>query len=294
MRKVKIQKGCGVDSGLGLIAQIARKKIQKEDDSFHILLAGATGSGKTTLSFWFLKEFLQQEASVDYVALSRPRFAQCLARARNNKGLRYVAYDEADVISTEAMSQWNRDIVKLYAKIRGQRMCHLWCHPNLNGIQKLHIQEVVNVLIYIPSKRKPRPYYVIFKKDLLSYMEKYKTLEKSTFLKHIKKYVFYEGNFLSYPSDSQLWKDYIKLKQDAMDDSIDEFVSKYGSGEVVSVSKASTLLNVSRQFLSKEVKRGVQEGWLSQDVLTLSGGFALRSSDIDTLRLKLLSKEGEI
>lgn len=226
MRRYPVVAGKLYDEGFEKILMPGvRKATIEKDDDFLLGFVGVTGSGKSTLGFHALSLYTENP-SIDFVALSRDRFARALKLASETKKPRYVDYDEADVIRRDAMTKWNKAIIKLYSKIRGKNIFHLWCHPSPQMIDRHQVEEVFNGLIFVYSKGSPRFYYYFTKRGLLRVLDKYGNLKGKTLTKAANEFAAWRGWFRKY--DGPLWKDYLGLKRASMDETIDSFFKEWG------------------------------------------------------------------
>lgn len=281
MIKIPYKKGAKVDEGIKHVLVPSIKKVTLEqDDNFLLALTGVTGSGKSTLGFHVLDLYVD-EPSIEYVALSRDRFARALKKASDGKLPRYVNYDEADVIKRDAMSKWNKAIIKLYAKIRGKNMFHIWAHPSPEMLDKHQVQEVVNGLVYIYKKSTPRMYYYFTKDGLLGVLNDFGNLKEASLKKGASKHASWRGWFEKY--EGPLWEEYLELKRGAMEDAIDEFFSDWGEGKVYNLREASDHFGVSLKTVQRRVNDPMNAGLFS-DARNAAGMWKLREKHLELLR----------
>lgn len=243
---VKYQKGLGVDPMIPAYARKCQEKTIKKDNDLLILLTGVTGSGKSTLLYWILSHYVDN-INIDFVALSKEKYAQALFQAKATKKPRYVAYDEALVIKRSSLTKWNKELVELQQQIRGKNICQFWCTPSVDMLDKHFLNEVADGLFFVYTKNTPR-YYMYFQKEAIQeILEKHKNLSHNTLVKYGKRYAYYIGWFEKYDGDG--WQEYLRLKNKSMDGAIEGFYNRWAKGELYSGAKSAELLGVARSTL---------------------------------------------
>ena len=210
-----------------------KKTIMKKDDDFLLLCVGRTGSGKSSLMLHTLELYCGNEASLDFICITRETFADKQYEIGTRDGVRFLGNDEADAGKRNALSKWNKDLLQLYFKNRGQNIFHWWNNPSLEMIDKEFIQERIKGMIYIATKdsNRPRIYYYLRMDDLLNLYEyAAKNNQKLTlpFLKkNVKRFAYAVGWFKEYKG--RFAKEYFdRLKPEGMMAHSLEFKEKYG------------------------------------------------------------------
>lgn len=241
-----------VDKGLrNILIPATKEKTLRKDDDFLLLVCGSTGSGKSTIAF-HIYELYHPTPTIEYVALSRHAFAQALKNVSEHKPPRFLNYDEADMIKRDAISRWNKSLVRLYAKIRGKNIFHVWCHPSPEMIDKHQIEEVVGGMIYVYYKGKPRRYLYFTKKGLLKVLEKHGNLKEKSLLAS-KNMARWRGWFKQY--NGPLWKDYLNLKKGSIVESIEEFYEEWGKGPKMSGPEISHRFGMSIDTVYRRARK---------------------------------------
>lgn len=289
MKKAEYVKGEPYDRRLPVVIGIARRAIlnPKRKDDGVFLAVGNTGTGKTHLTLHCVSIFTPTPA-VEQITLTKEDFAKSLKYGlRLPKGERFIAFDESDVGAREAMGRWNRDVIKLYFKIREKGFLHFWNHPSPNNIDREFIRERVNGLFLTNDKNtdKPRRYAFFTKERLLDFFEHFGKLTTRNLWKHRQEYAAYQGKFLAY--DGPLLKPYNKQKDEGMDTAIDEFVAEWGGEDVrtYNLPKASKTLGVSHSLVKKLTAELVDNGTLSLNEITnIAGKYRLTEQHLDLLK----------
>jgi len=157
-----------------VVKSIRSHLVDTEDDNLWMVV-GTTGSGKSMLMLHVMELFLGDEASVDYIGLSREDFADATRAVIARKTMRFLSYDEANITKRDSMTRFNKDIIDWYLSNRGLQIFHWWSNPSLDIIDKQFITERIKGVIFIASKEvnKPRIYYYFTKLQLLQIYEKY-------------------------------------------------------------------------------------------------------------------------
>lgn len=258
----------------------------ENDDDFLLLIAGVTGSGKSSLGLYAVEEY-DESPSIDFVALSKHRFAQSIYKVKGKPKPRWVDYDEADVIKRDAMSRWNKAIIKLYSKIRGKNIFHIWCHPSVEMLDKHQVQEVVNGLVWIYKKGSPRYYYYFTKKGLLRVLERYGNLKEKSLKSGAGEYAKWRGWFERY--DGPLWKEYLSLKEASMDEEIESFYEEWGKGETFSGRELARSLGVHKSTVYRAAEELTGQGLL-RDCKNAAGNYRFSGEDKEVIREYLMEK----
>lgn len=264
------------DVMLPRIIGIARKNIlnpQKNDDAL-FLVCGATGTGKSNLTLHGVTIFTPHPDHRQ-ISLSTESFADSVKRGLDlPKGERFIDYDETEVGKREGMSKWNRDMIKLYFKIREEGFLHFWNHPSPNNIDLEFIRERVNGLFLCIDKsvKRPRRYYFFTKDRLLDFLERFKFLGTRNLIRYANEYAVYRGSFCAYKGD--LLEEYKKNKKEGMRQAINDFSSQYGNGQsTYTAPKAAKQLKLSISTIKKLVAELTNEGVFKKEEWSSASGY---------------------
>jgi len=241
-----------------------RDRIKDKDDDFMVMCFGSTGTGKSNLMLHSYELYDTEGCTVDNIGLNPKDFATAINNASKTKGFRYCGNDEANVSKRDHSTKWNKDILDLYFAIRGLRIFHWWNNPSLDMIDKPFIEEKIKGFIFISTKdiNKPRVYYYFRKKDLLNLYEKHGNLKINVLKKHCKEYAYYKGWFRKY--EGKLLQAYLDKKEVRMEEKVENFYQKYGSGERLSMTEMAKRLGVSRTTVKKFINQLMDDGELSE------------------------------
>lgn len=263
------------DDGFRFVIKAARKAIEEKNDDFLVIGVGFTGSGKSNQLLEGYEEFAGEEATVEQIALTRRDFATSLKRAKESKTARFVGYDEANVNKRDSLTKWNKKVLDLYWSIRGLRIFHWWCNPSLDFIDKPFIEERIKGVFFVFTKdvKRPRLYYYFRKKDILAVYEKAGDLKLKTLKKYGKKYAYYRGWFRPYKG--RLLEDYLKKKEDRMEEKVEEFFDEYG-GDIKNMTDTAKDMNLSLRTINRYAKYGVANGFTEGIVQKPGGRFCFK------------------
>jgi hypothetical protein len=200
----KYESGRNFDRFFEVMIKTTKRMINSKDDDFLLLCSGTTGSGKSSLMLYAMEIYCDVEASLDFICMTRERFADMQYQIGTKKGVRFLGNDEADANKRSTQTSWNKELLELYFKNRGQNIMHWWNNPSIEMIDKGFIEERIKGFIYIATKDKIRPriYYYLRKDDLLKlfYFVKEKNLKMTLPIihKNIKKFAYAVGWFKEY------------------------------------------------------------------------------------------------
>jgi len=259
---IRYEKGRLYDRGFEYVMKDAAKKIEEKNDDFLIMCVGETGTGKTNLSFHAMTLYLKEKADFKYFTIRQQDFADMMKKIVKEPLPRFLCFDEANVDRRESMTKFNRQLIKLYFKIRKLNILHWWNNPSADMIDLRLIKERIKGLIYIFTKdvKKPRLYYYYTKDGLLKLYEKHGNLTHKTLRKHAKKFAFFRGWFWEY--NGKLWDEYNNMAVDRTIEDVNEFSEIYGSnkkgltgaaiGRKIGVSKG-TIMRYSKSMIENEI-----------------------------------------
>lgn len=267
MRKAPYKTNRKYDEYLSKVVDSINSAVQNKNDDFLLVCCGTTGTGKTSLAFHVMEEYLQDKASVDYVSLNRQDWIESLNQVGKEEQPRFCCYDEANIHKRDSLTRWNKEVIDLYLSIRGLMIFNWWNNPSLEGLDKEFITERIKGVIFIVTKdvKRPRIYYYFTKKGILKILDKYGNLKHDTLYKVRKKYCFYRGWFKPYKG--KLWDDYLSMKDDRMLQKLEEMQEKWGRGDGMMSSRefrkalgvhASTVVRYEAKLLEEgKIKEGI-------------------------------------
>lgn len=246
------------DRILPLIVNEIKQALSNNDDDFLVLISGLNSTGKSVLMLHLMKEYLDQEASIDYVGFNHESFAKAYDAVVNKDGLRFCAYDEANIDRRASMSQFNKDLVNLYLKNRALNIFHVWCNPSAQQIDGFFIKERIRGMFFTCSKDpKIRPYYYISRTRLLRLYEKYQSLDENVIRKVVKEYAVYKGWYRDY--DGLLQKEYktkkLNITKDVSKDFVNKWTNKEPDDNLLSTTQVRKKLAISIVTLNKYCKK---------------------------------------
>lgn len=301
------------DENLPKLVATARTRAHEGDD-YRLLIVGDTGTGKSMLMLWIYDLYAGEDATTKTVGLNEPGYRSAVFQANleQRRGIENIVcvYDEANVYSTEVMTKFNNELMRLLGEIRGKHWLHIWSMPNPGRLQQDFIDETFDGMIYIYTKDKahPRLYYFLSHASIV----KMRTKEGSghtkarislDFLsKKAKKYADYKGCFKDY--NGRLRADYDLLKESKMDERIASF-SKVGEEKLYSKAEAARIHAVSNDWIDSKVNSYCSQGLMLKDVhyiINAAGNLKLTQEGINFLgtcqlsvgkKKKILQNPGE-
>lgn len=264
---------------------------EKQKDDALFMYAGKTGTGKSTLLLWSYDLYTPNQ-DILFVPRSEESFALALKEIKKLRVEdRALMYDEAEANKRNSMSKWNKDLIRLYSKIRGKRILHGWCYPDSDSIDKKLISNRVNGIFVTYEKNTTgyRHYYYYSQEGIKRILRDFKELSVDLLIEQAKKYAEYQGYFAEY--DGPLRAAYFERKEQGMDDEIDSFSEKYGNDEQETFGLQATakLLGVSLRTVERAVQFGYSTNVLDKNKITsLSGRYKLLTEDIELIRTIIL------
>lgn len=255
------------DRLLPRVVNNARYALNEKNDDFMVLLFGTTGSGKTGLLLWIEELYLGDEASTEYLALTEGSFAEALKIVKDKPLPRFLGNDEAYVSRRNALTKYNKRLLKTYMAIRGLRIFHAWCNPSIEIIDRPFIEERIKGFIFVATKdvNRPRVYYYFTKAHLLKLYDDKKSLKLPIFDKYSKSYAYYKGWFREYKGE--LLKDYNNVKTNRMDEEVEEFYNDFGvKGNYLSGSKVAQQLGVNTRTVHKYLDHMIDKELIKEGV----------------------------
>lgn len=233
----------------------AYKACLEKDKSATILCAGDVGSGKSTLMFWAYI-LVDPEPDVRRIGFNTKTFAQAMGEIRGKKAP-FLAHDEFNLNSRNAMQEGNKDFIDLLFSVRGENWFFWANNPSVQSIDKQVLTEGLVNLVFFVHKEQEK-YLLFTRKGLLDLIKEHRDASFYNLKTHGAKFAVYEGWFRKYNGD--LWKEYSRMKKERMSEKIENYVNKYSQGTLVSMNMAANRLNVSWGTVRKAFTWGCKEG----------------------------------
>ena len=263
------------DENFKELIKTAKWAIDNGDD-YRLLIVGEPFTGKTMLMLHAYEEFAEGRENIDQVALNPKGFAAALKIAKNERvrGERYVflGFDEATVLGREAVTPFNRDLLRLYSEIRGLRIFHVWCTPSPGQLDNAFVDENIHGMIYIFTKSQDRPrlYYYFDRRALDSMRSKLGGTSRKAKLsldmmrKYSKFFATYKGCFSAY--DGVLLAPYLLKKASKMDDRVEDFYGRWGEDKPLSVRVLGSRAGLNPNTVLKYRARFLATGMAVEEV----------------------------
>lgn len=127
-------------------------KAHKKDFDTLFIITGHEGMGKSNLMLCILEEYIdqtKQDIDIDFIAFDQNQFINAIDKAPNNIG--YIAFDEAGdgLLSRDAMSETNKDLVKTFMIIRAKGLFTILVLPSFWYVDKYFREERVKALFHV-------------------------------------------------------------------------------------------------------------------------------------------------
>lgn len=296
MKRIKYEPCSKYDPFLPLFVDGVKSRImnEKQKDDCLFLLAGKTGTGKSTLLLWLYSIYTPNQ-DLRFVPRSQAEFASSL---KATKGVpvtdRVLLYDEAEAGKRDSMSKWNKDLIRVYSKIRGKRIFHAWCYPDSDMIDNKIINNRVNGVFVTFEKNTDgiRHYYFYTQAKINEFLEEYGKLKLDLLIDKANKYAAYQGYFTEY--DGPLRDAYFSRKEEGMDEEIDNFSEKYSGkpSDFLGTGSIAKMLRVSKDTVHKGLNYGLATGVYKKEViLNALGQFKVLPDDVEKLRV-IIEQQG--
>jgi len=133
------------------IIDIIKKNLKKDYDCL-MVISGKEGVGKSHLMLNIL-DYYNPKANIDDISLNKEDFRQNI---RTQKRFGNPVFDEAGdgMFSREAMTSFNREIVKLYMAIRGRNLFTILVLPDFFDLDTFFRKHRVRFLIEVYKRGK--------------------------------------------------------------------------------------------------------------------------------------------
>jgi hypothetical protein len=296
LKRIKYEQGTKHDAFLTLFLGEVKKRIlnEKQRDDALFLYAGRTGTGKSTLLLWSYEIYTPRRI-LALVPRSQEEFAKALKIAKNTPiADRVVLYDEAEASKRESMTRWNKDLIRVYSKIRGKRILHGWCYPDSDMIDtKIVLNRVNGIFVtYEKSTEGIRHYYYYSQEDIRKFLEKFPKLLVDLLVEHGPKYASFQGYFTEY--DGELRDAYFARKEEGMDEEIDKFSDKYSGkpSDFLGITHIARSLRISTRTVTRMLEYGISTGAFKREqVVNALGQYKLIADDVEVLKELLRQHE---
>lgn len=261
-----------------LVDEAIITKTEQNDDDYKLVIIGSTGTGKSNLGLHLLELFMEEEATIKVMGINQQGFADAINEATKLRkaGVRRVScvYDDANVYSVEVMSDFLKELTRLYATIRGLNMFHIWAMPSPRKLPDDFTEELFNGLIYIANvkgknKNAPRIFYYFDANRINALRIKAGTDKHpaKVTLKNIRawrKKANWKGCFREY--NGKLKADYLKMKEKKMYEQVEDFYSRFSKKEeAYGMTEISKRLSISDATAYKYVNEAISNGSLVKD-----------------------------
>jgi transposase len=261
--KDKYVHGASVGPFFRALMKAKRQKILDKDDDAVVVIVGGTGVGKSNLGLW-IQDIVTERPTIQQVALTREDLAKSFDIARKDeKPNRYVQYDEGKLNRRDWNSSWSKELLEIYHDIRGKNIFHVWCTAFPDLLDRVFIKERISALIYCydkgteKNKGMPRRFYYFTKEDLIRFLEKNDSLSMPLLKKFSKAHASLQSYYMQYKGP--MADAYLVKKENRMDERIDAFVVRWGSGDL-SCKEAATKIGVADSTVRKWLDKVGTEG----------------------------------
>jgi hypothetical protein len=174
---MKIFQKAKTEHNIGALKRLLHKdlaQMKKEKGDRLVAICGYEGSGKSYLALDLFEEYYDNVLKVPknleifkYFCSTDVDWALALDKARN-KPYYMIAHDEAINIlySKEGATKKNKEVNKLFKKIRGKRFYYLMCIPQPQRIDKEVREERLRMLLFV-FKHKGQRWVAVYTKTRL-------------------------------------------------------------------------------------------------------------------------------
>jgi ABC-type dipeptide/oligopeptide/nickel transport system ATPase component len=264
MIKLKYTKGKNYDDLLEELMKQTKIDIVKRNNDTLFYIIGATGSGKSNLALHMMTMYLEGEASTDYISLDRSSFAYSLKKVCQKPLPRFIIYDEANINKRDSASKFNKEAIDIYMSIRSKNVCHIWCSPSLDMMDKYFIRERIKGFFLVDGTgTNIRAYYYFRKDTILQILTKYNSLNLPLLHRLKHRYAYYMGCFKPYTG--HLLKAYEKKKDSRIDDKLNHFIQTFAKDEQISSTVLRNKLGITRQTFNLYCKELLKRGKIEEE-----------------------------
>lgn len=278
-----IRAGAQVGKSYATIIRGSADAIKKKNDDFLLIIAGTTGTGKSTLGIQTYC-LVEENPSVDNIALTRQDLAEGMLIASKKHGFRYLQYDEGKLNKREWQGEWSRDLLELYHDNRGKNIFHVWCTAMPELLDKTFVDARVKGFVYIMGKDKGRPRRFLYftKNGLLKMIEAHEKISFAILKKHGKKYAVLDSWFKDYKGP--LLAPYLDKKEERMSETIQNFYEKWGKQTKTTMDVANAL-RVSDETIRVWRKKFEKQGKLKKGEHFLVNGSGITQFTSDGFKV---------
>ena len=146
---------------------LIKDSVLHKNNDFMIIIDGRVSEGKTTIATQIAK-YLNPGFDLPTITFSTPQLLKALQVAKKGD---VVIHDEAiDINSRSAMSKWNKEVMKIMAKIRSKNLFIIFNLPSIFDIDRAMALHRASMLIhcYSPSFGKKGYFKAYFQKEIKS------------------------------------------------------------------------------------------------------------------------------
>lgn len=168
-----------------------KESVLKKNNDFLIIIDGRVSEGKTTIATQIAK-YLNPNFSLLTVTFNTPQLLKSLNVAKRGD---VIIHDEAiDINSRSAMSKWNKEVMKIMAKIRSKNLFIIFNLPSVFDIDRSMALHRASMLIhcYSPSFGKKGYFKAYFQKEI-----KLLYILGKKYYSYAKPYPNFQGTFSS-------------------------------------------------------------------------------------------------
>lgn len=256
-----------VDNKIKQILKIDKREVYEKDDDVFYIIAGTTGSGKSNLAHHIHHLWTIGNPSMERVSLDAEEFPKKIRESLKEKDLnkRVSHFDEANVNKRDAMTGFNKDLLKLYFAIRGKRALHIWCNPSIDQLDKPFYEERINGIFY--TFKKPLGRYIFIPRDNILEMIDNKIPLKKKYMesKGTNHAIIKNGFFKRYPQD-QFKQEYDRIKEERGDYVLEWIMSKHGTEQTYHINKVKQVLgNINHKEFKTTLDKMKEQNLIDED-----------------------------
>lgn len=239
-----------------IVAEIVKAHKLKFDTTF--IISGMEGMGKSNLMLVLVHEYLLQTGQrpdIDFIALDQKQFIDAINKAPNDIGC--VAFDEAGdgLLSRDAMSEYNKDMVKMFMVIRAKGLFTILVLPSFWYMDKYFRQHRIKGLMHVYARGKYAFWNKKQLKNIIIHGEQIQEIfvTKPSFC---ERFPIYQGELL---------KEYQVKKNDKINNMINDIQAKYGADKNdLDDTEAWVYAQMQNKIMPKDI--ALQMGCSSQKI----------------------------
>ena len=260
MLEAKNNPNADYDDFLGTGVDGIKQHISSKNDDHLILLVGDTGSGKSNLALHIMDRYMGAKADTKFIGLNQSSIARAIKHAKDAPMPRFVLMDESNINKRDSLSRYNKQLMDLFLAVRGLNIFWVWCNPSLDMMDKFFVKErISSVILVVGNYTGQRPYYFFPKKNILTILQKYGSLDINLLKKVRGKYAHFRGWFKQYKG--ALLDSYLSKKDSRMDEKVEQFFQEWGDSEdTFNGVEVCEKLGISKPTVNKYYKELLKEG----------------------------------